>query len=102
MRLLRVLASTVALALTGACACACAFALSLALVAGSASASGTTWLRSGSLHTQLASHVTTGQTAVPPELSLTAVNITATVVGTLALLSLAFVVVTLIGRRITS
>jgi hypothetical protein len=55
-----------------------------------------------SLHTQLVSHVTTGQTAVPPELSLTAVNITATVVGTLALLSLAFVVVTLIRRRITS
>lgn len=99
MRSFRVLASTVAVALSGALA----FALGVALVfaTGSASASDTTRLRSGSLHTQLVSHVTTGQTAVPPELSLTAVNITATVVGALALLSLAFVVVTLIRRRIT-
>jgi hypothetical protein len=51
---------------------------------------------------QLVSHVTAGQTAVPPEFSLTAVNSTASVVGLLALLSLAFVDVTLIRRRITS
>ncbi len=93
MRLLRVLTSRVALALTGACA--------LALFAGASCASATTRLRSGGLHDRLVSHVTTGQNAVASNPALTGANITAAIVGALALLSLAFVVVTLIRRRIT-
>ncbi len=96
MRSLRTLASRVAPALTGACA------LALALVAGTSCASASTRLRSGGLHDQLASHVTTGRTGVPSDLALTGANITAAVVGALALLSLAFLIVTLIRRRITS
>jgi hypothetical protein len=94
MRLLRVLASRVTPALTGASA--------VALFAGTRCAAAATRLRSGGLHDRLASHVTTGQTGVRSDLALTGANITAAVVGALALLSLAFVVVTLIRRRITT
>ncbi len=94
MRWLRVLASTIGLGLVTACA--------LASFTGATAASATARLRSGNLHAQLVSHVAPGPTSVTAGLSLTAANVTATVVGALALLSLAFVIVTLIRRRITA
>ncbi len=92
----------VGLAVTGTCALALvAGAWSAASVASVGATSTSSRLRSGTLHAQFASHMATGRTAVPSGLALTGANITATVVGTLALLSLAFVVVTLIRRRST-
>lgn len=94
MRQVRAFASTIGLAVAGGCA--------LALVLGADTASATTRLRSGSLHSQLVSHVPAGAGAAPPDLALTGANVTAAIVGVLALVSLAFLVVTLIRRRITT
>ncbi len=94
MRQVRALAATVGLAVVAGCA--------LGLILGTTVASATTRLRSGTLHSQLASHVPAGAGAAPPDLALTGANVTAAVVGTMALLALAFIVVTLIRRRITT
>jgi hypothetical protein len=67
------------------------------ITAGSGVASATTRLRSGTLHAQLVSHVN----AVPAGISLKGTGVMAAVVGVLALFALAFLVVTLIRRRIT-
>jgi hypothetical protein len=69
--------------------------------AGSAVASAATRLRSGAVHAQLASHVTAGANTVPASLGLKGTGVMAAVVGVLALFALAFVVVTLIRRRVT-
>jgi hypothetical protein len=72
------------------------------ITAGSAVASATTRLRSGTLHAQLVSHVSAGANAVPAGISLKGTGVMAGVVGVLALCALAFLVVTLIRRRITA
>jgi hypothetical protein len=94
MRWGRAVASSGGLGLIGVC--------SLVVRVGTAAASTTTRLRSGNLHAQFTSHVSPSSNPVSSGLSLTAANITATVVGALALLALGFVVVTLIRRRITA
>jgi hypothetical protein len=94
MRWLRILASTIGPGLVVACA--------LAVSTGPVGASATTRLRSGHLHAQFAGHLAPASSPVTAGLSLTGANVTATIVGALALLALAFVVVTLIRRRITS
>jgi hypothetical protein len=92
VRKLRVLAAMVGLAAAGT------FALSV--VVGSTLASASTRLRSGSLHAQLVSHVTpVGNTASSGLIAGS--NVIAGVVGTLAILALAFLVVTFIRRRVT-
>ena len=48
------------------------------------------------------SHVTAGANTVPARVALTASGVMAAVVGALALFALAFLVVTLIRRRITA
>jgi hypothetical protein len=72
------------------------------VTAGSAVASAATRLRSGTVHTQLASHVTAGANTVPASLGLKGTGVMAAVVGVLALFALAFVIVTLIRRRVTA
>jgi hypothetical protein len=74
------------------------------LTAGSAVASASTRLRSGILHTQLVSHVSagTGANAVSSGLTLKGSSVIAAIVGVLALLAFAFLVVTLIRRRVTA
>jgi hypothetical protein len=69
--------------------------------AGSGVASATTRLRPGALHAQLVSHVSAGANAVPAGISLKGTGVMAAIVGVLALFALAFLVVTLIRRRIT-
>jgi hypothetical protein len=94
MRQVRLLASAIGLAVVGGSV------LALALVFGTSAASATTRLRSGSLHAHLTSRGPAG--AAPSDLALAGANVTAAVVGTLAVLSLAFIIVTLIRRRITT
>ena len=53
------------------------------------------------MHAQLASHVTAGANTVPASLGLKGTGVMAAVVGVLALFALAFVIVTLIRRRVT-
>jgi hypothetical protein len=89
-----VLAAMVAAATVGA--------LIWSVTAGSALASATTRLRSGTLHAQLVSHVTAGANTVPGGMALTGSGVMAAVVGALALFALAFLVVTLIRRRVTA
>ncbi len=76
-------------------------ALLWSVTAGSAVASAATRLRSGTVHAQLASHVTAGANTVPASLGLKGTGVMAAVVGVLALFALAFVIVTLIRRRVT-
>jgi hypothetical protein len=73
------------------------------LTAGSAVASASTRLRSGTLHAQLVSHVSaaTGSNAVSSGLPLEGSAVMAAIVGVLALCAFAFLVVTLIRRRVT-
>jgi hypothetical protein len=73
------------------------------LTAGSAVASASTRMRSGTLHAQLVSHVSaaTGANAVSSGLPLEGSAVTAAIVGVLALCAFAFLVVTLIRRRVT-
>jgi hypothetical protein len=96
MRWLRILASTGGLVLGLAVACA------LVVLPGTLTAAAKTRSRSGNLHAQFTSHVAPASNPVTAGLSLTAANVTATIVGALALVALAFVVVTLIRRRITA
>jgi hypothetical protein len=92
VRKLRVLAAMVGVATAGT------FALSV--VVGSTLASASTRLRSGSLHAQLVSHVSpVGNTA--PSGLIVGSNVIAGIVGTLAILAFAFLVVTFIRRRVT-
>jgi hypothetical protein len=74
------------------------------VTAGSAVASASTRLRSGTLHTQLVSHVSasTGANAVSSGLPLKGSAVMAAIVGVLALCAFAFLVVTLIRRRVTA
>jgi hypothetical protein len=96
VRQLRVLglAAMVAVATVGA--------LIWSVTAGSALASATTRLRSGTLHAQLVSHVAAGANTVPTGVALTGSGVMAAVVGALALFALAFLIVTLIRRRIAA
>jgi hypothetical protein len=75
------------------------------LTAGSAVASASTRLRSGTLHAQLVSHVSsgggTGANAISSGLPLKGSAVMAAIVGVLALCAFAFLVVTLIRRRVT-
>ena len=74
------------------------------LTAGSAVASASTRLRSGILHTQLVSHVSagTGANAVSSGLTLKGSSVIAAIVAVLALLAFAFLLVTLIRRRVSA
>lgn len=92
MRQQRVIASAIGIATTAA--------VTLALGPGTAPAGATTRLRSGTLHGQLAGHVSSASGLGSGPLSLAGANVMAVVVATLALLALAFVLVTLIRRRI--
>jgi hypothetical protein len=78
-------------------------ALIWTLTAGSAVASASTRLRSGTLHAQLVSHVSAGSgtNAVSSGLALKGSAVMAAIVGVLALCAFAFLVVTLIRRRVT-
>jgi hypothetical protein len=80
-------------------------ALIWTLTAGCAVASASTRLRSGTLHAQLVSHVSggagTGANAVSSGLALRGSAVMAAIVGVLALCAFAFLVVTLIRRRVT-
>ena len=75
------------------------------LATGSAVASASTRLRSGILHAQLVSHVSAGAgagaNAVSSGLALEGSAVMAAIVGVLALCAFAFLVVTLIRRRVT-
>lgn len=77
-------------------------ALTLALIAGTSVASAATRYRSGSVRNQLAStsHLTTSG-ATSGGLGLTGPNVMASVVGLMALLAVAYIIVTLIRRRVT-
>jgi hypothetical protein len=79
-------------------------ALIWTVTAGSAVASASTRLRSGILHSQLVSHVSTGTgaNAVSSGLTLQGSAVMAAIVGVLALCAFAFLVVTLIRRRVTT
>ena len=77
-------------------------ALLWSLTTGSAAAAAATRLRSGTVHAQLASHITRVVNPVPAGLQVQGTGVMAAVVAGLALLALAFVVVTLVRRRITT
>jgi hypothetical protein len=77
-------------------------ALLWSATAGSAVASAATRWRSGAVHAQLASHVSTGTNTVPAGLQIQGTGVMAAVVGALALFALAFLIVTLIRRRVTT
>jgi hypothetical protein len=68
------------------------------VTAGSAVASASTRLRSGTVHAQLASHVSH---AVPAGLQIEGSGVMAAIVGVLAVSSVAFLIVTFVRRRIT-
>ncbi len=75
-------------------------ALAWSVAVGTVAASATTRLRSGSLHAQLVSRVTpAGNTSSS---HLLGSGVMAGIVGCLAVLALAFLVVTLIRRRVTA
>ena len=93
MRHFRFLAAAVGVAATGT------LAWSVAL--GAAAASAASRLRSGSLHAQLVSHVAPAGNTSSSHL-LVGSGVMAGIVGSLAVLALAFLVVTLIRRRITA
>ena len=76
-------------------------ALLWSVVTGFPAASAAGRLRSGTVHAQLASHVTKVANGVPTGLQVQGSNVMAAVVAALAFFALAFVVVTLIRRRST-
>jgi hypothetical protein len=88
-------------ALTTTVIAATLVALAWSAVAGSTAASAAGRLRSGTVHAQLASHVTKVANGVPTGLQVQGSNVMAAVVAALAFFALAFVVVTLIRRRST-
>jgi hypothetical protein len=94
MRQLRVFAAMAGSATVGA--------LMWLVTAGSTLASATTRLRSGSLHAQLVSHVTPGTNSVSSSLGLHGTDVMAAIVGAMAVLSVAFLIVTFIRRRVTT
>jgi hypothetical protein len=71
------------------------------VTAGSAVASASTRLRSGTIHAQLVSHVSTGGNAVSSGLTIKGSSVMAGVVAALAVFALAFLIVTFIRRRVT-
>jgi hypothetical protein len=93
-RQVRVIAALVGVATLGAAA--------WLLTAGAAVASASTRLRSGNLHAQLVSHVSPGASAVSSGLGLKGSDVMAAVVATMAVLAVAFLIVTFIRRRITA
>jgi hypothetical protein len=95
-RQLRVLAATAALVV------ATLGVLAWSLTAGSAVAAATTRLRSGAFHTQLVSHVSPSANTVSSGLALHGTDVMAAVVGVMAILSVAFLIVTFIRRRVTA
>ena len=76
--------------------------LTWSVAAGTAVAGADTRLRSGSVHAQLVSRVSSGAHALSPSLALTGSDVIAAIVGILAVLALAFLIVTFIRRRITT
>jgi hypothetical protein len=92
VRQLRFLTAMVGMAATGAVA----WSVTVGVVAASAS----TRLRSGNLHAQLVSHVAPAGNTSSSQL-LADSDVIAGIVASLAVLALAFVIVTLIRRRIT-
>jgi hypothetical protein len=93
-RRVRVIAAMVGLVTFGAAA--------WAVTAGAAVASAATRLRSGSLHAQLVSHVSPGANSVPSGLVLKGTDVMAAVVAIMAVLAVAFLIVTFIRRRVTA
>jgi hypothetical protein len=93
-RQVRVIAAMVGFATLGAAA--------WLFTAGSAVASASTRLRSGNLHAQLVSHVSPGASAVSSGLGLKGSDVMSAVVATMAVLAVAFLIVTFIRRRITA
>jgi len=81
-------------------AAAVGMTLAWSVTVGAAAASAASRLRSGTLHAQLVSRVTPAGTTSSPHLFGSGVM--AAIVGGLALLALAFLVVTLIRRRVTA
>ncbi len=79
---------------------AAAATLAWSVLAGCAAASAAARLHSGSLHAQLVSHVTPGASSASSGLQ-TGPDIMGGVVGALAVLALAFLVVSYIWRRVT-
>jgi hypothetical protein len=77
-------------------------ALTWSVTAGTAVAGAATRVRSGTLHAQLVSHVSTAANPVSTGLPLKGSNVIAEIVGVMAVLAVAFLVVTFIRRRITS
>jgi hypothetical protein len=86
----------------------------MAALVGTATAAGLAWsitvgtaagastrIRSGSLHAQLVSHVSTGANALSPGLAGGGSDVMAVVVGAMAVSALAFLIVTFIRRRVT-
>jgi hypothetical protein len=72
------------------------------ITAGSAVASASTRLRSGTVHAQLASHVSAaGASAVSSGLTIKGSSIMGGIVAALAVFALAFLIVTFIRRRVT-
>jgi hypothetical protein len=76
----------------------------LLVTAGASVASASTRLRSGTLHAQLVSHVSSGSGTNPVAAGLTlkGSGVMAAVVAALAVFALAFLVVTFIRRRVTT
>jgi hypothetical protein len=76
--------------------------MTLAVIAGTSVASAATRFRSGSVRNQLAStsHLATSG-AASGGLGLTGPTVMASVVGLMALLAMAFIVITFIRRRVT-
>jgi len=72
------------------------------VAAGTAVAGADTRLRSGSVHAQLVSHLSSGAHTLSPSLALKGSDVMAAIVGILAVLALAFLIVTFIRRRITT
>ncbi len=89
MRQFRVLAAMAGVATTGI--------LAWSVTVGAAGASGAARLRSGTLHAQLVSHVAPTSSSL-----LTGSDIMADIVGSLAVVAFAFVIVTLVRRRVTA
>jgi hypothetical protein len=93
-RSIRVIATLVGVATLGAAA--------WLVTAGAAVASASTRLRSGTLHAQLVSHVSPGASAVSSGLGLRGSDVMSAVVATMAVLAVAFLIVTFIRRRVTA
>ena len=75
--------------------------LAWSITVGTAAAGASTRIRSGSLHAQLVSHVSTGANALSPGGTVRGSDVMAVIVGAMAVFALAFLIVTFIRRRVT-